>query len=209
VSRVADPVHEAERWAREYPVAPVVLHDHHASRNAPGFAKDHRQEAVQVDATCTACHDRSTCIACHQGVVKPTDFHPGNYTLTHAVEARRGTPDCSACHRAQSFCVGCHERSGITQRGSTDFSSADPQRAFHPAGWASQSGGSNEKIGGKAGLLAVVGLNVGAEVGGERAETSRNETVSRVKFTVQLAQPADLKHHQSGSVPPTRSGFHG
>jgi hypothetical protein len=111
--------------------------------HGPGFAKDHRQEASQVGATCGACHDRSTCIACHQGVTKPIDFHPGNYLLTHAVEARRGTPDCSACHRAQSFCVACHERSGVAQRGATDFSSGTPGRAFHPTGWASPAGGPN------------------------------------------------------------------
>jgi Cytochrome c7 and related cytochrome c len=106
--------------------------------HGPGFAKDHRQEARQIDATCTACHDRSTCIGCHQGVTKPMDFHAGNYLLTHAVEARRGTPDCSACHRAQSFCVGCHDRSGITLRGASQFSPTDGRR-FHTAGWASSS----------------------------------------------------------------------
>jgi hypothetical protein len=116
------------------------LGDAHAS----GFSKDHRQEASQVDATCTACHDRSTCIACHQGVTKPLDFHPGNYVLTHSVEAKRGTPDCSACHRAQSFCVGCHERSGVGLRGTNDFNPGDPARQFHPAGWASGApGGAN------------------------------------------------------------------
>ena len=44
------------------------------------------------------------------------EFHAGDYLATHAVEARRGTPDCSACHRAESFCVACHERSGLTNR---------------------------------------------------------------------------------------------
>jgi len=42
-------------------------------------------------------------------VVKPMDFHPGNYLLVHAGEARRGRPDCSACHRYESFCVGLRE----------------------------------------------------------------------------------------------------
>jgi hypothetical protein len=109
--------------------------------HGPRFANDHRQEAMQQGATCTACHDRSECVACHQGVVKPLEFHRGNYLATHAVEAKRGTPDCSACHRAQSFCVGCHERSGIGNRINTDFDSADPVRAFHPAGWSSRGGG--------------------------------------------------------------------
>jgi len=108
-----------------------------------GFARDHRQEALQQDATCEACHDRSECVACHQGVTKPVDFHPGNYVLAHAVDARRGKPDCSACHRAASFCVGCHERSGVGRRGITDYNTVDPERAFHPPGWASASGGRN------------------------------------------------------------------
>jgi hypothetical protein len=112
--------------------------------HGPTFAKDHRQEASQPGATCSACHDRSECVACHQGVVKPMEFHPGNYVLTHAVEARRGTPDCSACHRAQSFCVACHERSGISmQRVPSEFSSTEPGRAFHPPQWASRTGGPN------------------------------------------------------------------
>lgn len=115
--------------------------------HGPGFARDHRQEARQVDATCTACHDRSTCLACHQGVTKPEEFHPGNYVLTHAVEARRGTPDCSACHRAQSFCVACHERSGLGLRGNRGFFGGDPSTAFHPAGWASRTGGTNRHAG--------------------------------------------------------------
>jgi hypothetical protein len=111
--------------------------------HGPGFGNDHRQEASQQGATCTACHDRSECVACHQGVTKPLEFHRGNYLATHAIEAQRGTPDCSACHRAQSFCVGCHERSGLGMRVNTDFDPADPARAFHPAGWASGTGGEN------------------------------------------------------------------
>lgn len=116
--------------------------------HGPTFAKDHRQEASQVGATCTACHDRSECVACHQGVVKPMEFHPGNYVLTHGVEAKRGTPDCSACHRGQSFCVACHERSGISMgRVPSEFSSTEPGRAFHPAGWASRTAGPNRHAG--------------------------------------------------------------
>lgn len=111
--------------------------------HGPGFAKDHAQEARQVGATCTACHDRSECVACHQGVTKPMEFHPGNYIATHGVEARRGTPDCSACHRAQSFCVGCHERTGLGTRGESAFDKTQPGGAFHPAGWATAGGGEN------------------------------------------------------------------
>jgi Cytochrome c7 and related cytochrome c len=107
------------------------------------FSRDHKQQARRVDATCNACHDQSECVECHQGVVKPVDFHQANYVLVHATEAKRGRPDCSACHRAQTFCVGCHERSGVGTRGTTEFNSRDPERRFHPSGWASSGAGAN------------------------------------------------------------------
>jgi Cytochrome c7 and related cytochrome c len=108
-----------------------------------GFARDHKQQAREVGATCTACHNRSECIDCHQGVVKPMDFHPGNYLLSHAIDARRGRPDCSACHRYETFCVACHERSGIGNRAGGQFSAIDPNKAFHVANWASRGPGPN------------------------------------------------------------------
>lgn len=121
----------------------VPAHDGLGDAHGPEFKNHHTQEARQIGATCSACHDASECIACHQGVTKPQDFHPGNYVLTHVVDARRGKPDCSACHRAQSFCVACHEREGLGTRGDTQFSAADPTRAFHPPGWASAGLGPN------------------------------------------------------------------
>jgi len=105
--------------------------------HGPGFARDHKQQARQVGASCTACHSQSECVDCHQGVVKPMEFHPGNYLLSHVVDARRGRPDCSACHRLETFCVGCHERSGIGTRGNTQFDSREPNTQFHPPNWAS------------------------------------------------------------------------
>jgi hypothetical protein len=111
--------------------------------HAPGFTNHHAQEAAQVGATCTACHDRSECVACHQGVVKPMEFHAGNYLDTHVIEAKRGTPDCSACHRAQSFCVACHERTGVSSRVTSGFDATQPGGAFHPANWASRTAGEN------------------------------------------------------------------
>jgi cytochrome c7-like protein len=121
----------------------VPAHSGLGDAHGPDFKSHHTQEARQVGASCTACHDQSECVACHQGVTRPMEFHPGNYVLTHAVDARRGKPDCSACHRAQSFCVGCHEREGLGTRGDTQFSAGDPARAFHPAGWASAGPGPN------------------------------------------------------------------
>lgn len=107
------------------------------------FARDHKQQARRVDATCSACHSKSECAECHAGAVKPADFHAANYVLVHATEAKRGKPDCSACHRQQTFCVGCHERSGIGTRGAGEFESGNPARQFHPPGWASMGAGPN------------------------------------------------------------------
>lgn len=118
----------------------VPAHTGLGDAHAAGFSTNHRIEAMQNGSTCSACHDRSECVACHQGVVKPLEFHAGNYLLTHATEARRGTPDCSACHRAESFCVACHERSGLGTRGDTDWNHAIPGRAFHPDGWSMSHG---------------------------------------------------------------------
>jgi hypothetical protein len=121
----------------------IPAHDGLGDAHGAEFKTHHEQEARQVGATCTACHDRSECIACHQGVVKPLEFHPGNYVLSHVVDARRGKPDCSACHRSQSFCIGCHEREGIGTRGDSQYNSVDPARAFHPPGWATAGAGLN------------------------------------------------------------------
>jgi hypothetical protein len=128
----------------------VPAHDGLGDAHGPGFSTHHAQEARQVGATCTACHDNSECVACHQGVTKPQEFHPGDYVRTHAVDARRGTPDCSACHRAESFCVACHERSGVTTRASSQFDATVKGRAFHPPGWASPSAGASNRHAGEA-----------------------------------------------------------
>jgi hypothetical protein len=118
------------------PRSPTLGDDH-----GPDFLRDHKQAARRMDSTCNACHDRSECVECHNGVVKPVDFHQANYLLLHSVEAKRGKPDCSACHRQQTFCTGCHERSGIGTRGDTQFNSVDAGAQFHPPGWASTTPG--------------------------------------------------------------------
>lgn len=122
----------------------VPRHTGFGDAHGPGFERDHRQEAQQLGATCTACHDQSECLACHVGVTKPLEFHPANYALVHAVDAKRGKPDCSACHRAQSFCVACHERSGVGTRVPSEYDQDDPARQFHPPNWVSAMGGANQ-----------------------------------------------------------------
>ncbi len=108
--------------------------------HGPGFDQEHAQASRGLGAACASCHAQAFCVDCHLGVAKPLAFHAGDYVTTHAVEARRNQPDCSTCHRTQSFCVGCHERSGVGARGASGFRTAGEVGRFHPAGWADAGG---------------------------------------------------------------------
>lgn len=108
------------------------------------FRTDHRAAAEGGQAYCESCHKKEECLDCHDGVMKPMDFHAADYVELHAIEARRGSPDCSACHRVQTFCVGCHSRAGVTadHKGSQYVAPSEgpPGRRFHPAGWVEFDG---------------------------------------------------------------------
>ena len=119
----------------EGPLSPsgVVFGDAHGG----DFLERHGAAASRDEDYCGSCHRKSFCSDCHTGVVKPADFHDGDYVLTHAVDARRNTPDCSTCHRKQSFCVGCHERTGVGVRVESAFDQDDPELRFHPDNWVS------------------------------------------------------------------------
>jgi hypothetical protein len=118
--------------------------------HGPTFKRDHSQ-AGREESYCLSCHRRSECIDCHGGVVRPPDIHPSDYVSLHAIDARRNTPDCSACHRTQSFCVGCHQRSGVApdpeggvpgRRANNPFGTGTGLKSFHPPGWARDAGGA-------------------------------------------------------------------
>lgn len=103
------------------------------------FMQRHGKVASSAGAACGACHEARYCADCHQGQISERAFHRPGYAAAHAEEARRGVPDCTVCHRTQSFCVGCHERQGLGTRAGSEFVSGDPERSFHPRGWASTS----------------------------------------------------------------------
>jgi hypothetical protein len=110
------------------------------------FRLEHAR-AAQDTAYCDSCHTRAFCVDCHDGTVKPMDFHAGDYARRHAVDAKRNDPDCGSCHRAQSFCTGCHARTGITPDARTGTFA--PGRAtapyapfFHPADWSAVDDGA-------------------------------------------------------------------
>jgi hypothetical protein len=108
--------------------------------HGPGFAEEHAQASRGLGAACASCHAPTFCVDCHLGSARPLSFHAGDYVSTHAIEARRNQPDCSTCHRTQSFCAGCHERAGVGTRAASGFRTAGEVGRFHPAGWASADG---------------------------------------------------------------------
>lgn len=108
------------------------------------FATNHRAAAARSDRTCASCHDESYCADCHAGTVRPLDYHPADYLQAHALEARRAASECSTCHRQQSFCVGCHERTGVAPRAASELDRTSAP--FHPASWASVERGAAQNL---------------------------------------------------------------
>jgi hypothetical protein len=133
-----------------------------------GFAgAPHAEAARRSEKLCTTCHAREQCVDCHAGVRKPMRLHPGDFVHAHGILARGGgAQDCQSCHRAQSFCVSCHQRMGVARefRGFTtrgpDGRLLDPALVrtmtnpagrdasgnpvkFHPDGWVVGPRGSN------------------------------------------------------------------
>jgi hypothetical protein len=111
------------------------------------FRQHHRAQALSDEEYCAACHRRDFCQRCHNGVVKPLDYHGGDYVARHGLEARRSQLDCAGCHRQQTFCLGCHERLGVVDHATlpakpavSPFAPATSRR-FHPVGWASPTVG--------------------------------------------------------------------
>lgn len=123
--------------------------DDHA---ATDFRQSHGRVAQTAPDYCGSCHRESYCLRCHNAVAKPYDIHGGNYVARHALDARRNQPDCSTCHRQQSFCLGCHQRLAVSDHATlpgrppvSAFAPARP-RSFHPPAWASVSGGATNNL---------------------------------------------------------------
>jgi len=114
------------------------------------FRTGHARVAQAAPESCDTCHARAFCITCHAGVQKPLDFHAGDYVRRHAGDARRASTDCQSCHRLQTFCTGCHSRTGV---GDDPRTSAFPRRSevpggrrFHPEGvWTTMEPGQRNR----------------------------------------------------------------
>jgi hypothetical protein len=66
---------------------------------------------------------------------------------------------------------------------------------------------SGAKAGASAGILAVVSARVAGELSSSSIGAERNESVSRVRFTVQLAQPSAIENRPSPGITPMRRDF--
>lgn len=101
----------------------------HNAEHGPDFVQRHKYVAANDSAFCATCHKEESCTACHDGRVRPRSIHPGDYLSMHAVEGRLAMQKCTSCHREQSFCLGCHQRVGVSMSGPTG---AKESGRFHP-----------------------------------------------------------------------------
>jgi hypothetical protein len=81
--------------------------------HGPRFEFNHGTRAAVSRQMCMECHSDSYCQKCHDALQKPLSVHPNDYITLHPVQARTDAARCESCHRAQSFCAACHERSGV------------------------------------------------------------------------------------------------
>jgi len=101
----------------------------HNAQHGPDFVQRHKFVAANDSQFCANCHKEDYCTDCHDGRVRPRNIHPNDYLNMHATEARLATQRCTSCHREQSFCLGCHQRLGVSMSGPTGV--REPGR-FHP-----------------------------------------------------------------------------
>jgi cytochrome c7-like protein len=99
------------------------------AQHTPDFIQRHKMVAANDSQFCANCHKEDFCVACHDGRVRPRSVHPSDYLNMHAVEARLATQRCTSCHREQSFCLGCHQRLGVSMSGPAGVRDAG---RFHP-----------------------------------------------------------------------------
>jgi hypothetical protein len=107
------------------------------------FVQDHAGVAKANPSLCRACHDDDSCLDCHAGSMRPLRIHAADFLSTHGMDARSGRSDCQSCHRAQTDCLACHQRVGLSSDRGSDESAFGPGAAvaFHPAGWSDGIGG--------------------------------------------------------------------
>ncbi len=103
------------------------------------FLKDHAAIGRAREEYCANCHTKNFCQDCHTGALRPGRVHPANWILIHPVRTRGNDLACQSCHRLQTFCTSCHERSGVVMSGQAASFPSESLK-FHPMGWNNQPG---------------------------------------------------------------------
>jgi hypothetical protein len=98
--------------------------------HGPDWIERHKRVAGVDSQFCSNCHTERYCTDCHDGRVRPRRVHPNDWLSMHPVAARQNNPTCTSCHRLQSFCVGCHQRAGVTLSGA--YARFAGRGSFHP-----------------------------------------------------------------------------
>jgi hypothetical protein len=106
---------------------PSWLHD---AGHGPDWIERHRTIAGNDSRFCGNCHSEKYCADCHDGRVRPRRVHPNDWLDMHPVAARENQQKCTSCHREQSFCLTCHQRSGVTLSG--PIANLVERGRFHP-----------------------------------------------------------------------------
>jgi hypothetical protein len=101
----------------------------HNAYHGPDFIQRHKFVAANDSEFCANCHKEDFCSGCHDGRVRPRNIHPSDYLQMHPIEARMATQRCTSCHREQSFCLGCHQRLGVSMSGPAGVRESG---RFHP-----------------------------------------------------------------------------
>ena len=104
----------------------------HNDAHTAMFRRRHGSVARANESYCRSCHAQNECLKCHAGTYKPISFHPGDYISNHIIDARRNQPRCQGCHRSQTFCLSCHQRSGAAQDSVSGGFSPNTGVRFHP-----------------------------------------------------------------------------
>jgi hypothetical protein len=119
--------------SRKLRPGPALAHIAHPA----GFKTKHKVAARQHQKLCQSCHQKKQCMRCHMGRFKPMRFHRGDYITSHSTDARLNKPRCSSCHRSQTFCLSCHQRSGVSRSSKRGGFRPSTGLSFHPPGFAS------------------------------------------------------------------------
>jgi hypothetical protein len=100
--------------------------------HGPRFEFTHGARATAARATCAQCHAEADCQSCHDGIRKPLSVHPNDFISLHPVQARQNVLRCESCHRMQSFCATCHERTGLSKEADPALLRGGGQGPVHP-----------------------------------------------------------------------------